>query len=390
METSSKNLSSVTSQVTDASQDPEASHHEFFENHSIESLTWSDIDVSIKDRKIEGYKSILTSCSGRVERGQVLALMGPSGSGKSTILNILASRTRLSYTGSVHVNGSAISGTSMHDISAYVQQEDRNLGGLTVAESIRFTSRLANPDISKQQQAWLNEEVIRALGLEVQRDTIVASPFRNSLSGGQKRRLSLATALVTGPRILFLDEPTSGLDSAASHEVMTFITRFAKQYGIIVIASIHQPSSSTLSLFDLVMLISAGQTCYFGPQAELVSYFSNSCTIPQYCNPAEFLLNLLNTDFCRDDSKERQVELFVTNWSSSQRMSTAMHPSLESYSPVKSARATNKQACCILLHRNLIKSYRDPLVYGSRLAINIGLALVVGKDYYHQQMRNIG
>jgi len=160
METSSKNLSSVTSQVTDASQDPEASHHEFFENHSIESLTWSDIDVSIKDRKIEGYKSILTSCSGRVERGQVLALMGPSGSGKSTILNILASRTRLSYTGSVHVNGSAISGTSMHDISAYVQQEDRNLGGLTVAESIRFTSRLANPDISKQQQAWHNEEVI--------------------------------------------------------------------------------------------------------------------------------------------------------------------------------------------------------------------------------------
>jgi ABC-type multidrug transport system ATPase subunit len=313
MDSDPKNLSSFHSQALDTDQDLEASHREFFENNSIESLTWSDIGVSIKNRKTNGRHSILTTCSGRIQRGQVLALMGPSGSGKSTILNVLANRTKLPYTGSIFVNGSAVSGSSMQSVSAYVQQEDKNLGGLTVAESIKFTSNMADPDMPGQQKAWLNEEVIRALGLEAQRDTIISSPSRNSLSGGQKRRLSLATALVTGPKVLFLDEPTSGLDSAASHEVMTFIKRFTKQYGIIVIASIHQPSSATLSLFDLVMLISAGQTCYFGPGPELVPYFSSSCTIPQYCNPAEFLLDLLNTDFCRDDSKQQQVELFVAD-----------------------------------------------------------------------------
>jgi ABC-type multidrug transport system ATPase subunit len=391
MEAPLKDLSTFHSSVSEVNQDLEASHHGFFQNDSIKSLSWNDIGVSIRSRKADGCKPILQACSGLVQSGQVLALIGPSGSGKSTMLNVLASRTKLSYTGSVYVNGSTIAGASMQDVSAFVQQEDKNLGGLTVAESIKFTSRLANPTVSNQQRTWLNEEVIKALGLDAQRDTIISSPFRNNLSGGQKRRLSLATALVTGPKILFLDEPTSGLDSAASHEVMTFITRFAKQFGIIVVASIHQPSSSTLGLFNLVMLISAGRTCFFGPEAELVSYFSASCAIPQYCNPAEFLLELVNTDFCQDDSKERQVSLFVTSWTCSQQNRALTHhivTTQERFRPTKPSRASNIQACFILLHRNLIKSYRDPLVYGSRVAINIALALVIGRNSSPKEPEN--
>jgi ABC-type multidrug transport system ATPase subunit len=74
--------------------------------------------------------------------------------------------------------------------------------------------------------------LINAFGLSGQRDTLVGTPLQKGVSGGQKRRVSVATQLITGPRILYLDEPTSGLDSTASFEVMSFIREIARQNGV--------------------------------------------------------------------------------------------------------------------------------------------------------------
>jgi len=74
--------------------------------------------------------------------------------------------------------------------------------------------------------------LIRAFGLGVCKDTLVGTPLRKGISGGQKRRVSVASQLVTAPKILFLDEPTSGLDSTASREVMSFIRRIAKELNV--------------------------------------------------------------------------------------------------------------------------------------------------------------
>ena len=74
--------------------------------------------------------------------------------------------------------------------------------------------------------------MIAQFGLERQVDTLIGTPFRKGLSGGQKRRVSIATQLITGPRILYLDEPTSGLDSTASFEVMSFIKAFAVEHRV--------------------------------------------------------------------------------------------------------------------------------------------------------------
>lgn len=73
------------------------------------------------------------------------------------------------------------------------------------------------------------DDLLSSFGLRNQADTIIGTPIRKGISGGQKRRLSVASQLVTAPKILFLDEPTSGLDSAASWEVISFVKEVARR-----------------------------------------------------------------------------------------------------------------------------------------------------------------
>lgn len=81
------------------------------------------------------------------------------------------------------------------------------------------------------------EGLLSSFGLRHQADTIIGTPIRKGISGGQKRRVSVASQLITSPKILFLDEPTSGLDSAASFEVMSFVRDLAKKHKVCFLQS---------------------------------------------------------------------------------------------------------------------------------------------------------
>jgi ABC-type multidrug transport system ATPase subunit len=81
------------------------------------------------------------------------------------------------------------------------------------------------------------KSLIDSFGLRDQAETIIGTPIRKGISGGQKRRVSVASQLLTGPKLLFLDEPTSGLDSAASWEVMSFVKAVAKRNNVSISAS---------------------------------------------------------------------------------------------------------------------------------------------------------
>ena len=89
-----------------------------------------------------------------------------------------------------------------------------------------------NSSISKTKRKDRIEGLISAFGLHDQAETLIGTPIRKGISGGQKRRVSVASQLITSPKILCLDEPTSGLDSAASFEVMSFVKKLAKQYNV--------------------------------------------------------------------------------------------------------------------------------------------------------------
>ena len=365
------------------------------DNTTVKNLSWHDMTVTVKDRKTKQPISILSSANGFVEAGQIVALMGPSGSGKTTLLNVLAHRTTANaqIQGQVMINDERASLAAMRNLSSYVEQEDALIGSLTVKETINFAARLALPSsVSKRERMERVEELLDSFGIQDQANTLVGTPIRKGISGGQKRRLSVASQLIADPRILFLDEPTSGLDSVASFEVINYIKRIAVQHRLIVVASIHQPSTATFALFDQLMLLSGGKTCYFGRRAGVQDYFDNiSHPIPAYTNPAEFLLELVNVDFTKDKDMSRSRLGFVHSaWAESSHAAqiksqaqTGAEQKLDSEKTSSLEHTATKRnlglVTLVLLHRSWIKSYRDVIAYGIRIAMYTGLAIMASQ-----------
>ncbi|KAK5202784.1 hypothetical protein LTR96_011261 [Exophiala xenobiotica] len=331
---------------------------------------------------------------GHVEAGNVIALMGPSGSGKTTLLNVLAHRTgamKADIQGRIMINGRITNQTAIRKVSSYVEQEDAMIGILTVRETVNFAAKLSlGAAVSNKDRMARVNELIESYGLQRQNDTVVGTPLRKGISGGQKRRLSVASQLVTSPRILFLDEPTSGLDSTSSYEVMNFIRQIAKQYHLVVIASIHQPSTTTFELFDQLMLLSEGQTCYFGPVSSVNDFFDKiHRPIPMHMNPAEYLLDAVNSDFGSDpSSKHGGASGSVQDaWDSSEENralaprcspASSSEPTTSAPDHITSSNPNVLRTSWILLHRDFIKSYRDIIAYGTRVVMYLGLAILMG------------
>lgn len=125
----------------------------------------------------------------------------------------------------------------MRKISCYVEQEDALVGSLTVRETLMFAARLSLPNtISSSERIARVEALVNSFGLNGQANTLVGTPIRKGISGGQKRRVSVAAQLITSPKILFLDEPTSGLDSAAAFEVVSFVKDVAKKHNVSIVS----------------------------------------------------------------------------------------------------------------------------------------------------------
>lgn len=111
------------------------------------------------------------------------------------------------------------------------------------------------------------------------------------ISGGEKRRVSIACELVTSPSIIFLDEPTSGLDAYNAYNVVECLVSLARTYKRTVIFTIHQPRSNIYALFDKLVLLAKGKMIYSGPaqQAALDHFASIGFTCPLGFNMADYL-----------------------------------------------------------------------------------------------------
>jgi len=309
-------------------------------------------------------------------------------------LNTIAHRTAspsASIEAAVYINGSPTNSETIRLISAYVEQDDALVGSLTVRETLSFSARLALPrHVSKLQRLERIESLLIAFGLQGQSDDLIGTPIRKGISGGQKRRVSVATQMITSPQLLFLDEPTTGLDSAASLEVVSFIKEITKKHNLIVIASIHQPSTSTFAMFDRLLLLSKGSTAYNGPVSGVQPYF-DSCSfpIPLYMNPAEHIIDFVSTDFYRNESDaEKRLKTIHSTWETSLLAGTIANELADEIAPssvdphleTEAIAGTAKPFTIMmaLIHRSFIKSYRDIIAYGIRLAMYIGLAVMMG------------
>ncbi|GAO14173.1 uncharacterized protein UV8b_06585 [Ustilaginoidea virens] len=360
-------------------------------NATVRSISWRGVTVTVKDRASNKPKKIVRDAAGVVGAGEICALMGPSGSGKTTLLNVLARRP--AGAGDVHVearvlvNGTQLSESAFRQVSCFVEQEDALIGSLTVRETLDFSSRLASTSsLPRKERLVRIDSLLAAFGLTAQADTLIGTPLRKGISGGQKRRVGVASQLITGPKILFLDEPTSGLDSAAAWEVVKYLRAVAKKHSLIVLCSIHQPSSATFNLFDKLALLSAGQTHYFGPVAAVVPHYRHlRVDVPNYVNPAEFLVDLVNADFSHDAvSASRTLSDLHARWVASPQSTAAAAAVAEAEADRRAVSLaelggpSRARVTLTLLRRSFIKSYRDVVAYGVRFAMYTGLAVMMG------------
>jgi ABC-type multidrug transport system ATPase subunit len=320
----------------------------------------------------------------------MMAIMGPSGCGKTTLLNVLAHRqasAKAEVSATILINDQKPSLTDFRRLSAYVECEDALIGSLTVKETLYFAARLSlSRSVSGAERIRRIDHLLQAFGLVNQANTIIGTLVKKGISTGQRRRTSVASQLISAPKVLFLDEPTTGLDSEASFNVMSFIRDVVKANKLIVIASIHQPSTSTFELFDKLLLLSGGKPCYYGDTEEVKPYFDNiGYPMPNLTNPADFMLSLTNIDFERDaDAARARIAKIQDSWNSSPR--TSDEESNTSLSLISETDRANQKisgysivaTTLTLLHRSWIKSRRDILVYGVRFFMYLGLAILMG------------
>ncbi|KAH0585593.1 hypothetical protein H2248_008822 [Termitomyces sp. 'cryptogamus'] len=267
-------------------------------------LSFSHLSYEVKARD-GAPRRLLDDVSVEIKAGELLAIMGPSGAGKSTLLDVMAFRKNATEESSVRLNNRLIDAHVMHRISNFVEQEDALLGALTVRESITYALRLHLPLLSRKEVTERVRRVIAAVGLQSCAEQRIGTPISRGVSGGQKRRVTAACAMVTYPRILFLDEVTSGLDSTSAREVMSAIRTLAIAEGIIIVATIHQPSLETLAQFSNLLLLSEGKTCYSGPVEDLENFFERwGRPVGRFHAPAEHAMNFLNNDFAPIESKD--------------------------------------------------------------------------------------
>lgn len=285
-------------------------------------------------------------------------------------------------------NNSILDATDFRQISTFVEQEDALIGSLTVYESVRYAAEFSLTQVTSTLRNQNVEETIQQFGLGDAKFTRIGTPLQKGCSGGQKRRVSVAGQLITLPKLVFLDEPTSGLDSAASFEICSRIRKLAQLNNLIVIASIHQPSSSTFNLFDQVLLLSKGAQLYYGPVTEIGSYFEHtSFPLLSNYNAADHLLDISNVDFYDDPTAgTNHIKALTDHWQNSDAKAR-LTDDLKSRSTEKnqysgrmahSGKAKLPTQISILLKRSAKKAIRDPLAYGVRLIMYLGLAIMMG------------
>ncbi|MFE1956255.1 FHA domain-containing protein [Streptomyces sp. NPDC059524] len=229
-------------------------------------------DVSFSARHltvtVDGGKQILKDVSFGVPEKSLIAVIGPSGSGKSTLLKALTGYRPANQGDVLYDNRNLYKQfAELRQRIGLVPQDDILHKELTVKKALKYAAKLRFPaDTSEQEREQRIDEVLRELKLDIHKEKKVTS-----LSGGQRKRVSVALELLTKPSLIFLDEPTSGLDPGMDRDVMQLL-RGLSDDGRTVLVVTH--SVAELALCDkLLVMAPGGSVAYFGPPEEALNFF---------------------------------------------------------------------------------------------------------------------
>lgn len=234
-------------------------------------------DVVIKRGK--GEKAFITSnhVSLNIKPGELIAIIGSSGAGKSTILNCMCGYLKPSQ-GEVYINGINLyqNFDSLKKLIGYVPQSDIVYDNLTLHDTLLYTAKLRLPkDTAPSEQEAAITMAIDTVELTEKRDNLI-----KSLSGGQRKRASIAVELLSDPNLLFLDEPASGLDPGTERNLMQSLRKMADS-GKTVILVTH--STLQLKMCDkIVFMGKGGNLCFYGSYDEALNFFGISDIVDVY------------------------------------------------------------------------------------------------------------
>uniref|UniRef100_A0A1B0CMJ5 ABC transporter domain-containing protein n=1 Tax=Lutzomyia longipalpis TaxID=7200 RepID=A0A1B0CMJ5_LUTLO len=236
-------------------------------------------------------KQILKKLTGKFNSGEITAILGPSGAGKSSLLNVLTGFIKKGVEGNVmFTNGK--NAVKLKSSRSYILQDDNLFPWYTVNETMMLACQLKVANVSSQSRQKMIDNILNTLHLLHTKNTRC-----KNLSGGQKKRLSIALELIDNPSVLFLDEPTTGLDSSSSTQCVRLLQNLARE-GRTIICTIHQPSATIYNTFDHVYIMAEGQCVYQGSADNTVSYLSSlGLHCPQYHSPADYIIEVANGDY---------------------------------------------------------------------------------------------
>ncbi len=275
-------------------------------------------------------KTILNDVSVAIEPGQLVAIVGGSGAGKSTLMKTLLGIAPTT-SGVVLLNGDDLRQNFdlyRRDIG-YVPQDDIVHRELTVEEVLTYACQLRLPPDTNIEAAITN--TLNQVKLSHVRHTVV-----HQLSGGQRKRVSIAVELLANPKLFFLDEPTSGLDPGLDKKMMELLRELADQGRTIVLVT-H--ATSNLEACDRVIFMgSGGQLCYFGPPEDAMTFFQ--APSPDFKHFADIYIKLDegNTDDQRAQNVQHWAEKFKRSPIHHQYVETALSGAQNSSSSVRPKR----------------------------------------------------
>lgn len=235
------------------------------------------IDI-VKTVKVKGKKKDISQhVNLTVLPGQFVAFVGGSGAGKSTFMNCISGVSKPT-SGQVLLNGNDLFNnySVLKNIIGYVPQQDIVFTDLTLIDMLRYAADLRMPDDSTIDEKYKRiEEVLDIVELSDKKDVMI-----RNLSGGQKKRASIAVELIADPKLFFLDEPTSGLDPGTERSIMKTLRKMADSGKTIILVT-----HNTLNLYlcDKVVFFGiGGKLCFDGSPSDALSFFGVSDFVDIY------------------------------------------------------------------------------------------------------------
>ena len=239
-----------------------------FDTRSKTRIDSVNITKDVKNRSNDGMIRLLDNVSLSIAPNEFVGVLGPSGAGKSTFMDAL-NGMRPASGGSVLINNLDLYEhlDSIKQSIGYVPQDDIIHRELTIYRTLYYVAKLRlSSDVSKSEINQIIDEVLDVTGLSERRNVPI-----NQLSGGQRKRVSIAVELVTKPSVIFLDEPTSGLDPATEEKIMRLFRQIAES-GRTVILTTH--AMENVKLFDKIVVLMRGKLVFYGKPGEALEHLN--------------------------------------------------------------------------------------------------------------------